>query len=440
VSSPLAIAGVTALLRNLLDDGLVQASVSGSTGTRVTVTAVPPDTIAVDPANVQTQLNLFLHQVTPNASWRNAALPSRDGRGARLTNPPLALDLHYLLTAYGSAELHAEIVLGYAMHVLHEAPVLDRAAVRAALAGATVDGAILPPAFQALSAADLADQVEQLRITPETLGSEEMSRLWSALQARYRPTAAYQVSVVLIESRLAARSALPVLSRGETIDGPPRRERGVVAGASLLPPYPALEAVEPPPGQLSARLGEPLTLRGHHLDGADLTVRFEHPRLAAPAQISVGANTDPTRVAVTLPAGGAAAWPAGAWGVSVSLRRPGEPGPRTTNTLPLVLAPTLDLDPAHTTVTRDPTTHAVTVHAAFAPDVRPGQRVSLAVGDREAVAAVTAQAGALDFVFPVLEAGDPWVRLRVDGADSLLVDRSVSPPRFDPTQKLTVPS
>jgi hypothetical protein len=30
------------------------------------------------------------------------------------------------------------------------------------------------------------------------------------------------------------------------------------------------------------------------------------------------------------------------------------------------------------------------------------------------------------------------VRLRVDGVDSLLVDRSVSPPVFDTSQKVTV--
>jgi hypothetical protein len=35
-------------------------------------------------------------------------------------------------------------------------------------------------------------------------------------------------------------------------------------------------------------------------------------------------------------------------------------------------------------------------------------------------------------------AGDYWTRLRVDGIDSMLVDRSKTPPVFDPTQKVTV--
>src|SRR4029077_8352475 len=43
--------------------------------------------------------------------------------------------------------------------------------------------------------------------------TEEISRLWTAFQARYRPTAAYQVSVVLIESRATTKTALPVITR-----------------------------------------------------------------------------------------------------------------------------------------------------------------------------------------------------------------------------------
>ncbi|MCC3262146.1 DUF4255 domain-containing protein, partial [Paenibacillus polymyxa] len=114
---------------------------------------------------------------------------------------PLALDLHYLLTAYGRAELQAEVLLGYALQLLHESAVLPREAVRRALDPDVVDGAILPTVYQSLRGADLASQIELLKISPAALGAEEMSRLWSALQAHYRPTAAFQVSGVRIESR-----------------------------------------------------------------------------------------------------------------------------------------------------------------------------------------------------------------------------------------------
>ena len=84
MSSPLAIAGVTAVLRNLLDNAFIEAGTSGVVGNKVTVTSLPPDAIAIDGPNAQTQLNLFLHEVTPNLGWRNEGLPSHGGRGERL--------------------------------------------------------------------------------------------------------------------------------------------------------------------------------------------------------------------------------------------------------------------------------------------------------------------------------------------------------------------
>jgi hypothetical protein len=440
MSSPLAIAAVTAVLRDLLNNGLIDHNITGALGNNVTVTAVSPDTIQINNPDARSQINLFLHQVSPNAGWRNVGLPSRDERGQRRSNPPLALDLHYLLTAYGAAELHSEILLGYAMHLLHETPVLERKAIRTALAGGTVDGSILPPAFQALSASDLADQVEQIKITPESLSTEEMSKLWSALQAHYRPTAAYHLSVVLIEARRATRNALPVLTRGPRDPGT-GRERGVMVEAGLVPPYPMLTAVEAPNQQLAARLGDTLTLKGHHLQGSNVVVRFEHPRLDAPIDIPVGNISHSTQLDLPLPSNPAAqtAWPPGAWNITVMLQRPGETEVRSTNALPLPLAPRLDI--AATSAVRDPTSEAVTLSLVFTPQARPGQKVVLNAGGREALPrSFTAQTGSLIFDFPVLAAGQQWLRLRVDGADSLLVDRSSTPPQFDSTQRMVIPA
>ena len=101
MSSPLAIGAVSAVLRNLLDNGLIEAG--AAMGTSVAVSAVAPDTIDLDNADDPPRLNLFLYQVTPNRGWSNVGLPSRSGvSGERLTNAPLALDLHYMLTAYGT--------------------------------------------------------------------------------------------------------------------------------------------------------------------------------------------------------------------------------------------------------------------------------------------------------------------------------------------------
>jgi len=216
VSNALAIAAVTAVLKDLLNNGVIDQDLSAVVGTTVDVTALAPDQIDLDKLT-GSQLNLFLYRVTPNQGWRNVGLPERDGNGQRVDNPPLALDLHYLLTAYGKEEYHAEILLGYAAQVLHQTPVLTRDAVRTTLGPPhppPLGANILPKSMQALSAAALADQVELVKIVPQTLTTEEISRLWAAFQVHYRPTAAYQASVVLIETDRPTKSALPVRSRG----------------------------------------------------------------------------------------------------------------------------------------------------------------------------------------------------------------------------------
>jgi hypothetical protein len=214
MSTALAIASVTQVLKDLLNNGLNDHDVTGSVGRNVTVTALPPDRIDTTATNEPSQLNLFMYQATPNPGWRNEGYPSHNGRGERIRNPDLALDLHYLLTAYGASELHTEIVLGYGMQLLHEKPVLTRDDIRRALAPPSdISGTGLPAALQALSTSELAEQVEQIKITLQFLSTEEISKLWAAFQAKYRPTAAYQATVVLIESHKSTKPALPVLDR-----------------------------------------------------------------------------------------------------------------------------------------------------------------------------------------------------------------------------------
>ena len=425
MSSPLAIGAVSAVLRNLLDNGLVNVGPVGP----VQVTAVAPDTIDLEEAEPKPSLNLFLYRTSLNQGWANVGLPAFDGNGGRVTHPPLGLNLHYLLTAYGFADFEAEILLGYAMQILHEHPVLDRPAIRKALDPSPLDASILPPAFQALIAADLADQVENVTITPEPLDTEELARLWSAIQSHYRPTVGYVVSVVLIETRKPARKSLPVL------------ERDLIVEPSLLPPYPTITRVEPDDSQPAARLGEPVRLAGHHLDGTGAVARFAHRLLDDPNEITIGASTDPNGIDVTLPSGAAAEqdWPAGVYLVSVELTRPGEPRPRTSNVAAMLLAPEPQLPP--TTVTRNATTRNVTVTLDVSPEVRPAQNVELSLGGASGPADPhPTQTSTLTFQLGDAPPGAQAVRLTVDGVDSLLVDRSVEPPVYDPSQSVTVPA
>lgn len=422
MSNALAIAAVTAVIKDLLDSGMIDHAVTDTLGAGVKVSALAPDAVSLDNQE-DPQLNLFLHQVTPNAAWRNAALPSRDAAGDRIANPPLALDLHYLLTAYGRAELQAEVLLGYALQLLHESAVLPREAVRRALDPDVVDGAILPTVYQSLRGADLASQIELLKITPAALGAEEMSRLWSALQAHYRPTAAFQVSVVLIESRRPARGALPVLTRGEAIPGTPR-DRGVLVFPGLTPPLPTLLSVQPAGRQPVAVPGGSVTLVGHHLDGEARRVTLRHSTLDAERDVPVEAGTD-TWLRLTMPAD----LPVGLYRVHAHVQAADTGVPRDSNQLALVLAPEPVLPPA--SATRNGGTVRMTL--GIAPPLLPGQAASLLLGDRELPAEpAAAPASALIFEWrDAPPAGTRFLaRLRVDGIESPLVDRESVPVRY----------
>lgn len=206
MSSALAIASVTAVLRSLLADFLAAVDITTVLGGNVMVSAFPPDRIDTAAVNPQNQLNLFFYEATPNQGWRNVNLPSRNSNGDAVSNPPLGLDLHYMLTAYGADQLHTEILLGYGMQLFHEMPFLSRDTVRNSLAG-------LPAPLQSLSGSDLGEQVEQIKICPQTMSSEEISKLWTAFGAKYRPTATYQASVVLVEGRRPGKAPLPVRAR-----------------------------------------------------------------------------------------------------------------------------------------------------------------------------------------------------------------------------------
>ena len=446
MSSALAIGAVSAVLKNLLDNGIVEQVPLGTT---VNVTAVAPDTIRLDAPEEPPQINVFLHQVTPNAAWRNRELPSRASNGERISNPPLALDLHYLITAYGRSDFQAEILLGYAMHLLHERPVLDRPAIKRALDPSPLDVSMLPPAFQVLTASDLADQVEAIRITPIAMAVDEMSKLWSAIQTHYRPSAAYQVSVVLIDAKQPARNPLPVLSRGP-VDPVSKRDRGVVVNADMLPPLPTLFDAEPPAEQVVARLGESIEVTGIRLIGTGATALLAHRLVTTPIEIPITPNVSGTGFSLTLPndAPAQTGLAPGLWQLSVRLTPTGDPHPRETNGigLPLAADPVITADaglslPA-AAVVRGGTPPQVTVTIHSRPQVRLGQRASLSLDGVTADAGPrTAASDPLVFVFPnSIPAGNRWVRLRVDGVDSPLVQRSGPAPVFDPTQRLAVPA
>ncbi len=437
MSSALAIAAVTASIKDLLNDGLIDHDLS-SIGS-FSITAQPPDRVTTGTTE-SNQLNLFLYQVTPNPGWRNVDLPSRDSTGSLVSSPPLALDLHYLLTAYGAADMNAEILLGYAMQLMHESPVLTRQQLRIALGAASpVDGSLLPGPFGTLSAVDIADQIEMIKVTPVYLSSEELSKLWTAMQARYRPSMAYMVSVVLIQSSTGAKTAPPVLKRGAGDRGP--TAQGI--------PSPALSRVRPAASPLlpAARLGDDLLIIGNNLrHRGTITAIFECARLGITQELPLTGLPQTGQLGVHLPsiaqdAAGMSGWGTGVYTVSLRVAQPKVPA-WTTNGVPLALAPLISVSPLNLGA------GTVSFDVTCTPRLQPQQTalVRLLFGDNEVQpASITTPANpqlptTLHFTIPGVTAGSYLVRLRVDGIDSLPVILSGSPAifEFDPQQTVTV--
>jgi hypothetical protein len=412
MSSALAISGVSAVLQFYLAN--LYAGLSALFGSTVTVSSKAPDLIqeSFGAGAAECQVNLFLHQVTHNTGWRNQDLPSAgpDGR-SRLSSPPLALDLHYLMTAYGSEDWQAEALLGFALLMLHENPVLTRQDIGNAISKLPITDPTNPLSAP-LGTAGLADQIELLKITPSALGREEMAWLWTALKADYRPTFSFQVSVVLIERQNPQTLALPVLVRDIVVEPD-------------LTPFPHITAVVPPFSQPAATLGQLVTVQGHRLaaaTGVVLTNSVRGITQTIGPTATANASLQFTPPLLNTPA----ELPAGIYDLLVQVAPAS--GPTTTNSLPFAIAPTIDtwapgvLASGNTVVT-----------VPCSPFVRPGQQVLLAIGDQMTVAdAFTAPTNAPSFTYPNLQptGGLVRARLRVDGIESRVVDRTTTPPTF----------
>ena len=403
MSNFLAIAAVTSTLRNLLIDGF--ADMPG-----VAVTTHPLDQARTGTER-PSQLNLFLYQTEPNTAFVNADPPGR-ARSGEVARPALALDLKYLVTAFGQDddETDGHRVLGRAMSVLHDHPVLSADDMESAL-----------------PESDLADQVERVRTTPWPISVDEISKLWNAFQTQYRLSSAYHASVVLIDSAAEVRAALPVLTRGSD-------DSGVLAQPDLTPPFPTLLGVTVPASRHSAHLGDTITLTGHHLDGDTVVPVLRHRRLPDTIELVPATVGSATSVQFDIP-DDPVGLPVGVWGVALRISHTGDQH-RTTNELPFALAPQI------LAIAPNPAPRVggdVTLTITVAPEVRPAQPAALLLSDREVTASPrVAPTGTLEFDVVDVAPGDHFVRVRVDGVDSVLVDRTTSPPSFDPAHRVTV--
>lgn len=401
MSNALSLAAVTATLQSLLSRALLvdlpAALVTELSLGNAKVTALPLDRARPATATIN-QLNLCLFQVVPSAALRN------HDSGAGRT--PLALELHYLVTAYsaGDDDRGGQVLLAQAMRALHERPVLASDDLRAAIKGN-----------------DVADQIDHVRVSPRGLTLEDLARLFAMAQTQARLSAAYTASVVLLEPGTPRRTPLPVLRRNLTVT-----PAAAFTGPELLD-------LSLPQDRRFALPGDTLHLLGHQLGAPELRVRLTHPRLTSALELTPTAGSSATDLVVTLPTD-PNILPAGIHTVTVILRGPD--GERSTAALALPLAPEIVGAP-----TLKRTGNDVTIDLDLRPTLRPTQTAALLVGERELpIAPRDAAVTKLSVLVPDARPGPALLRLRVDGVDSDLLDRTASPPTaFNPSKRVTLP-
>lgn len=438
MSNARALSAVTATLRHLLTSR-VGALLSLPA---LSVTTQPPDLTRKDQEKPP-QINLFLYQSVINAAWRNMDMP-RQVRPGEQSPPALALNLHYLVTAYGDKDNDnldasaSHLLIGAAMSVLHDHPLLGREEINTALA-----------------ASGLAEQVERIRITPIQLSLDELSKLWTTFQAPYRFSAAYECSVVLIDSNRSGAAALPVLRRGA-------QDQGVdaVTGGG-----PVLRALLPARGQGAGRLGEEIALTGEALGGADTRLRFTSlmappPRLSGdPAplppplvELALVADGGPLRVLLPELADDPNAWEdwaPGSYTVAAIARQAGQPARSGGAAVPFALAPKVVLSPNSSTVPNVSPGDLLTLSCT--PRLRRHQSVQVVFDQRPFAPQLIVYPDPLapnylqspttiTFAMPASDPGLHLLRLRVDGIDSIPVILAGDPPLplFDPAQQVNL--
>lgn len=392
-----AIAAVTRTLQALL------------VGATPNVSMMPLDK-ARDGAAAGEQLNLFLYNTPVAAAFRNSdAAGLRPGESGF---PPLPLSMHYLITAYGPDEAAAHRVLGAAMAILHDHMLLSPQEIRDA-----------NPNDQA---AGLDTQAERVRITPLPLSPHDMFELWSGFATSYRVSAAYEASVVLIDSVKPRRTPLPVLRRGPT---------AVTGGA------PDITTVLPPARATISTLGTTATVVGSNL-GSITGIELTHPLLVTVKKLSPDVLND-KECQVQLPGDAAAAlsWPAGFYDVQAVTERAEQPR-LVSKTRSMGLGPTITV----TSPTAPVPAGDVTVEVECTPQIHPGQTVQMMLDSHDAAELTVttppppAHHSVVSATFTQVISGTYTVRLRVDRADSDPVSYTGSPPvpRFDPAVQVVV--
>jgi len=142
-------------------------------------------------------LTIFLFEVGEDPSARNQArVRDTAPPNMNVKKPPLALLLRYLMTPWGGDAVTEQKILGITLQTLYN---------KAILSGPDLQGVLNPT--------DAA-----LKVTLAPLSLEERTRVWAAIQKRYRLSLSYEVRVVNLDAD-EGESFKPVTRRSVAEEG-----------------------------------------------------------------------------------------------------------------------------------------------------------------------------------------------------------------------------
>ena len=158
-------------LKNLLEDDIHWTDI-----TKPEITLKSPKEIKYTGEN-KNIISIFLYQIVENTFLKNEQLKKIDA--TTFHYPPMAVDLLYLITPYGSDPTQEQYMLGKVMQILFDNAILTGSVLQKSLKG--------------------TDDEIRLIFNPLTL--DDLNKIWGAFQETgYRLSISYLVTPVRIDS------------------------------------------------------------------------------------------------------------------------------------------------------------------------------------------------------------------------------------------------
>jgi hypothetical protein len=139
-------------------------------------------------------LSLYLYRITPAGEIRN--YPPRIAPDGRRYRQALPINLHYLLSSWAKEAAKQQRLLGWAMRILEDTPVLPAAILN-----------------QAGPETDTFRPTETVDLIMETISVYDMGAIWDVAKPNTQPSVCYVARMLGIESPLDTEEAAAAQTR-----------------------------------------------------------------------------------------------------------------------------------------------------------------------------------------------------------------------------------